>query len=840
MKTVDLKKIEDYKNSIYNTNLIKEEKIEEGLKSFFKKIFQFFAQKLLKRNRYIVDFDFDIPIYTSSELGNLIGYSAFLKDEREIVLFYLTDGSSKELYCVSIYRESDPYEKPYNTIVLEQNSSMAVINQSIEELITGNLQESYFSEEEMNILERKSPAQEEVYAWIEEPEFFDARLDIIQDEKLAQVYAEYVRTSIGRPVSQASFITYIKEYLSNNGLKNKWTRGPYTVKKNVTMSVVHPPEEQSKIKSFSTNSDIIFSWKEAFEDMEDDFQDLIDDPTHMPYGQLVYGNGGTGKAQPLYSKVLTSNGFKTMGEIEIGDGVITPNGDVVKVIETFPQEGERDVYEFTFSDGSKTRADINHLWKVWYQGNTNKVSVKTTEDILKKGLKDSQGRWHWSIPLNINPIDFGSATQEIKFDPYVLGVLLGDGCFRSDYPTFTTTDSFIKDEISKRVEKYGCTVSEISDFLKENGLWGLKSDDKFIPEQYKYCSINNRLEILQGLIDSDGYIAKNGYTLICLKSEKLIDDIRFIVKSLGGWASKKEKIVKFDCANGNTSGIFYNLTIVLPEEYDVASLPMKKDLYKKGLTIRDISYVGKEKTKCIMIDSDEHLYMTDDFIVTHNSYFFTRQAEKTNSGYVKGAPNTARLVRILYDYKDKEVIIFDDADSIITNANSANILKMATDDTTGALNNGKRIIYLPKGSGKDMKGIEPDVYDDDGNLIQAFYFSASVVIITNLPDIKDKALKTRLYLNPIFMDKEDIIEKIMLTIKPEEFGATEVDSRMVADFLIKLVENGDFDITNDQLSYRFFTIGLKLRKRYPNNWTGKLLRKLNIGIKSSYKDLKAS
>ncbi len=213
---------------------------------------------------------------------------------------------------------------------------------------------------------------------------------------------------------------------------------------------------------------------------------------------------------------------------------------------------------------------------------------------------------------------------------------------------------------------------------------------------------------------------------------------------------------------------------------------------------------------------------------TGKSYFFVQEKPKHSMEIVKGAPNLARLIRILYDYRNIDVIVFDDADSVVTSANSANILKMATDDTAK-----ERVVYLPKGSGKDMAGIEPDVYDDDGNLIQAFKFSASIVVITNLKDIKDKALKTRLYLNPIFMTKEDIIEKIKITSKPEDFGCSNQQAEEVAELMTGLIESGEFSISNAQLSYRFFKIGLKMIKNYPNRWKGKVMRKLHIGVRTS-------
>ena len=141
---------------------------------------------------------------------------------------------------------------------------------------------------------------------------------------------------------------------------------------------------------------------------------------------LVLAPTGVGKAQPLTSKVLTPNGWELMGNIKPNDLVIASSGKPTKVLNVFPQQGERDVYEITFSDGSISECDINHLWSV----NTAKLSRKfndekfitlSLEEILNDGyLKGNKPIYR--IPLT-EPIEFNN--NSLVLDAYIMGCLIG-------------------------------------------------------------------------------------------------------------------------------------------------------------------------------------------------------------------------------------------------------------------------------------------------------------------------------------------------------------------------------------------------------------------------------
>lgn len=660
------------------------------------------------------------------------------------------------------------------------------------------------------------------------------------------------------------FVKLIRAYAKMNSIQNPHIRFR-TVKRGQKPTELKPlilPEEQAFVPMVTGGAvaPAVIDWRNEFIKLQKNLDMLISEKKFAPYGLIIWGNGGTGKAQPLYSKVLTPNGFVTMKDIQVGDQVLTPSGEKANVLQIHPQEGLRPIYEVTFSDGSKTRCDENHLWKVWYQGNTNKTSVKSLKDIMRIGLKDSQERWQWSIPLVESPIEFGTSTQTPSFDAYTLGAFLGDGCFRGGYPTFTTMDSFIKDKINTSITKldyimstikeglqYGirgsikCTRANpnfVTGKLRELGLWGLKSQDKFIPEVYKYSSIENRLSMLQGLMDTDGYVEESGYSEITLTSEKLVDDIRFIVKSLGGFASKKEREIKYDYKDGRPSSIAYRLSVVLPEEMNPFSLPRKKEkyenksLFKRGLTIRNISFISNEEAKCITIDSPDQLYVTDDFIVTHNSFYINKVADKLGDKAVikKGAFTWAGFVEILYQHRNLDLIVFDDADRVVTDADCRMMLKQALDDTVGEANDGIRKVNPPKLTAKMKSDWE---LNEDGT----FNFGADIVIITNLDKVYDSALWSRMWKSPIFMTKREIIEKIEETSKEviKAMGCTAEMGHMVANYISNLLESGAVTVNDDMMSYRVFKRGLQLIKHDPMGWMGSLNTEFGYGVRMTLK-----
>jgi len=206
---------------------------------------------------------------------------------------------------------------------------------------------------------------------------------------------------------------------------------------------------------------------------------------------------------------------------------------------------------------------------------------------------------------------------------------------------------------------------------------------------------------------------------------------------------------------------------------------------------------------------------------TGKSYFFEQQWPKYDSVEpFKGAIPAKGLIEILYKNRDKELLIFDDADSVITNPNSMNVLKAGLTDT-GA----RRITVTSKtGVFKGFKGND-------------FTLKAKVVIITNLNDLKDKALKTRLYVSPLFMKADEIIEKVTETIDYKEMGATKSQANQVADFMKEMVLSGGITLSDEELSYRFFKQSLTIIRRGRSNWKEPVMRNFGIGVRTSNRDL---
>lgn len=353
---------------------------------------------------------------------------------------------------------------------------------------------------------------------------------------------------------------------------------------------------------------------------------------------LISHEMGLGKAQPLYSNILTPNGWVHMGEIKIGDYVIGSDGKSKRVLGVFPQ-GRKDIYEICFNDGTSTRCCDEHLWNVntfirnWRK---NPYQTKSLRDIMNEGLIFKNGNHRHYIPI-IKPVEFEE--KEVKIEPYVLGCLLGDGCITiKDSIGFSSLDKEIINEISTRLPQnhnmvingsskkdYYLTAdgknNYINQALKEYKLKGCDSYTKFIPHTYKISSIKQRLELLQGILDTDGHSRKDGIVELTLASKQLIEDVQFIVQSLGGVGRLKEKWVKYE----GIKKLYWRLNIKLPPEFTPFKLNRKIETfvaptkYLPNRAISEVKYIGKELAQCILIDSEDHLYTTDNCILTHNT-----------------------------------------------------------------------------------------------------------------------------------------------------------------------------------------------------------------------------
>jgi phosphate starvation-inducible protein PhoH len=403
--------------------------------------------------------------------------------------------------------------------------------------------------------------------------------------------------------------------------------------------------------------------------------------------------------QPLYEMVLTPNGWVKMGDLKVGDYVINELGEKTSVIEVLDQDNdlESDIYRLTLRDGRYVDACINHGWNVRTK-DLDFFTVKT--DFLLKHYK----KVDFFLP-EIKPVNFSNEI-ELEVNPYLLGVLLGDGCLTGTHVRFCSIDDEIvekvqnivsKDEYtmvknnitynirptnnetiknareivvknvltdeetigySKKISKlfnviettligrcvnnsiidgyqYGYTGvkssgnNPIKNNLIELGVFGKKSYEKFIPEHFKFAKINDRVELLRGLLDTDGTIKPNGEITFITTSERLADDIMFLVRSLGGQSTKykREKKETNQILRGHkiyqrrdcfTVGIKFTSNDINPF-YLKRKADRFKSLHPLNLKIKNIEKIGKSKIRCIKIDSPSQLYITRDFIVTHNS-----------------------------------------------------------------------------------------------------------------------------------------------------------------------------------------------------------------------------
>ena len=399
-------------------------------------------------------------------------------------------------------------------------------------------------------------------------------------------------------------------------------------------------------------------------------QDLIDDEIDILSISTVPGSG---KAQPLYSKVLTPDGFMRMGDVKIGQEVISGTGNVCKVVGVYPQ-GKKKVYEITFDDGTKVRCSDEHLWKVQTREDRNKkrygengrYRVIELRDMINNVYVEHGKRVNYSVDY-VPKIDFKE--KEFLISPYVLGALIGDGALSGGSINITNIDKEILNRIkdllpdgyslnliddisyrivegySKRDSRGRYTKCHFRRELERLGLYGKTSDHKFIPEEYLTASYKQRLDLLRGLLDTDGCAQENHaeyYTV----SEKLANDVVELVHSLGGYASKGTKKSCYLYKGEKREGkLCYRILIQFSSESEkIFSLERKKILYcpkrkKIKRFIRNIAYVGEEECQCIMVDDESHLYITDGYVITHN----TTLGEMFMSGFMGWFPDLCNL-----------------------------------------------------------------------------------------------------------------------------------------------------------------------------------------------------
>lgn len=392
---------------------------------------------------------------------------------------------------------------------------------------------------------------------------------------------------------------------------------------------------------------------------------------------FLCGAATMGKANPYDAKILTPNGFVDMGSLKVGDTISGADGGQQTVLGIFEQ-GEKDVYGINFDDGSYAECCKEHLWKISSRtlschqtyGNYYVAEFKDIMQLINTN--------HAVCVPYCGKIQFNE--QELPIKPYTLGVILGDGHFpKHGNPQISCVDI----EIVDRIEQDGYSVNKIPSHtidyiisghsinpkIKELGLWDKRSWSKFIPEIYKISSVESRMELLRGLMDTDGCVDTTGRLYYATTSKQLAKDFQWIVRSLGGRCSMTEAQPKYkwkgEVRQGRTA---YCLWPSFKGDEDIVTISRKKRRTKehhnkRRKAIVSYKYVGKKQCRCIYVSNSDHLYVMDDFVVTHNTYGMFLKALQgiDKKGY------TARMISVRLQDSKKGSSIFRDAVEVCGN-----------------------------------------------------------------------------------------------------------------------------------------------------------------------------
>lgn len=375
--------------------------------------------------------------------------------------------------------------------------------------------------------------------------------------------------------------------------------------------------------------------------------------THHDVDVVVGGGGaGVGKRLSINTPIPTKYGWKTMKDVKVGDEIFSLDGSICRITKVHDIVKDK-TYRIIFDDSSEVIACADHLWftltyrdRIAIRRRTRQFrnarrskrnsvhkeylqdlnikneiigSVKTTQEISKSiyHLK----RINHGVPI-CGPIDLPK--NEFLFDPYLIGYWLGDG--HSGEGTITTADTEVIDvlgasghKVTKRKAKYGYHITGLTALIKNFNL----RNNKHIPPEYLRSSIEQRKELLMGLMDSDGYCRKDGIMEFCSIHKNLANEFYELICSLGIKSSVKESDAKL---YGRIISKRYRISFVAP--FYVFKLERKKCRQRtyvretqKYRYIKQCVEIEAEEMRCITVDSPDGLFLcSKSFIPTHNSW----------------------------------------------------------------------------------------------------------------------------------------------------------------------------------------------------------------------------
>lgn len=355
----------------------------------------------------------------------------------------------------------------------------------------------------------------------------------------------------------------------------------------------------------------------------------------------------SGKELSIDELVLTPKGWVRNGDLKIGDYVSTPFGKPARITAVFDHK-DKDIYKLTTSDGRSCECGIKHLW-----------AIRTQKQLFKFGKEKDPSKYLTVLDTAglIERLENGKKSyiqipyaqefeeKELTIPPYVLGVMLGDGCMsqsawkQGTHIFISTNEKDILDKVSAMIDCsriYHCDKNYSYKIFSEKAQayfdycekvrLRTTSRNKYIPKEYLEGSIEQRRQLLYGLMDTDGSVDIHGSFSFSTMSEKMKDGFVYLCRSLG-----YQTRVTTDKREKYNGGVAYQINVVTSdaiftsykhlEKYNKwLSRPKKYIREGKHVYIKSIEKIGVSDARCILIDDPLHLYITHDFITTHNSY----------------------------------------------------------------------------------------------------------------------------------------------------------------------------------------------------------------------------
>ncbi len=350
---------------------------------------------------------------------------------------------------------------------------------------------------------------------------------------------------------------------------------------------------------------------------------------------LIHGPSNEGKALAVETPVLTPTGWKPIGAIKKGEFVIGSNGSATRVVGVYPQ-GPLDLYRVTFSDGASVECCADHLWFTSDRRERSRGiagGVRSLAEILE-GFEPGDH----AVPL-VRPVEF-EPLGNLPIDPYLLGLMIGDGGYgKTATPKFHKPEADLRREVASRLplgdvlvvkDKVTCAIvgGGLTREMRKLEMWGARSWEKEIPDLYMRAPIADRRELLAGLLDTDGSVTKDGNAVeFSSTSMKLADQVVELARGLGAYVTQQVRQTSFTHRGERRPGrpsrrirIYFDdgYKPVRSAKHCAKWLPRRR---RNLRTIVSIEPTSRREAVCIRVDADDHLFVTDQFIVTHNTAF---------------------------------------------------------------------------------------------------------------------------------------------------------------------------------------------------------------------------